>query len=101
MSRLSLGEVERIAGLARIALAPDEAGRLLGELEQILAHVDSLARLDTQGVEAMAHAMTLATPLRDDRAEAPLDPDWIRACAPECEGTAFVVPRVIEGEAGG
>ena len=40
----------------------------------------------------------LATPLREDRAVAPLDPELALANAPEREGTAFVVPKVIEGE---
>jgi Asp-tRNA(Asn)/Glu-tRNA(Gln) amidotransferase C subunit len=40
----------------------------------------------------------LAAPLREDRALAPLDPERAVANAPEREGSAFVVPKVIEGE---
>jgi Asp-tRNA(Asn)/Glu-tRNA(Gln) amidotransferase C subunit len=42
--------------------------------------------------------MPLATPLREDRATPGLDPEVALANAPEREGSAFVVPKVIEGE---
>ena len=49
-------------------------------------------------VEPTSHVIPLATPLREDRATPPLDPAVAVANAPEAEGSAFVVPRVIEGE---
>jgi aspartyl-tRNA(Asn)/glutamyl-tRNA(Gln) amidotransferase subunit C len=98
MAHFSRDEVERIAGLARLSLSESEAERLAVELDTILGYVESLARLDTEGVEPTSHVLPLATPLREDVPVAPLDPEVALANAPERAGTAFAVPRVIEGE---
>jgi aspartyl-tRNA(Asn)/glutamyl-tRNA(Gln) amidotransferase subunit C len=98
MSRITVGEVHSVAKLARLSFSDSEAERLTGELDQILEYVESLAELDTAGLESMAHAIPLETPLRDDRPEPSLDPALIVANAPEAVDTAFVVPKVIEGE---
>jgi aspartyl-tRNA(Asn)/glutamyl-tRNA(Gln) amidotransferase subunit C len=38
--------------------------------------------------------------LREDRAEPPLPPEEALANAPEREGSAFVVPKVLEADEG-
>jgi len=96
-ARIGRAEVERIAALARLSLADAEAERLAAELEAILGYAEQLAALDTTGVEPTSHPVELATPLREDVPEPPLDPDLALANAPEREGSAFVVPKVIEG----
>ena len=68
------------------------------DLEQILGHVRSLDALDTEGVPPTAHGFELATPLRPDRPTAPLDPELAVSNAPEREGTAFLVPKMLEEE---
>ena len=64
--------------------------------ESILDHVEALDQIDTAGVEPTVHAIPVATPLRDDVPEQPLDPDRALANAPERSGTAFVVPKVLD-----
>jgi len=96
MARIERGEVERIADLARLELAPDEAERMTAELEAILAYVESLRGLETDAVEPTYHAIPLATPLRDDRAGSVLPPERAVGNAPERDGFAFVVPKVLD-----
>lgn len=98
MSEISREEVERIAALARLSLSDTEAQRLVSELGTILGYVETLSELSTEGVEPTSHVIPLATPLREDRAEAPLDPALAVANAPVRAGSAFVVPKVIEDE---
>ena len=98
MSRIGPSDVARVAQLARLALSPDEIEAMTRDLEQILDHVAALDALETDGVSPTAHGFELATPLRADRAEAPLDPELAVANAPKCRGTAFLVPRVLEEE---
>jgi aspartyl-tRNA(Asn)/glutamyl-tRNA(Gln) amidotransferase subunit C len=98
MAHITRDEVERVAALARLLLSDEEAGRMAVELDTILGYVETLGRLDTDGVEPTSHVIPLATPLRQDRAVAPLDPELAVANAPERKGSAFVVPKVIEGE---
>jgi aspartyl-tRNA(Asn)/glutamyl-tRNA(Gln) amidotransferase subunit C len=98
MAHLTRDDVERVAALARLSLSDQEAARMASELETVLAYAESLNEVDTRGVEPTAHALPLATPMREDRPEPPLDPELALANAPERDGTAFVVPRVIEAE---
>ena len=98
MARITRDEVERVAFLARLSLSDEEAQRLAGELDTILEYVETLNELDTDGVEPTSHPIALATPLREDRAVPGIDPELAVANAPERSNTAFVVPKVIEGE---
>jgi aspartyl-tRNA(Asn)/glutamyl-tRNA(Gln) amidotransferase subunit C len=97
---ITRADVARIAALARLSVSDAEADRLAVELEAVLAHAEQLAGVDTEGVPPTSHPALLATPLRDDVPEPPLDPERALANAPEREGFAFVVPRVIEAEEG-
>jgi aspartyl-tRNA(Asn)/glutamyl-tRNA(Gln) amidotransferase subunit C len=98
MSGISREEVQRVVALARLSLSPEETERLTRELGAILGYVETLSRVDTTDVPPTSHVMSLATPLRDDEPAEPMDPELAVANAPLASGSAFVVPKVIEGE---
>ncbi len=52
----SVGEVRRVAALARLELTDERAEAMRGELERVLAHAERLLAQDVEGVEPMAHA---------------------------------------------
>ena len=87
--------VDAVALLARLDLADDERELLGGQLRSILAHVDQLASLDTEDVPATRHPLPLETPYRADEAGEHLSRDQALANAPDTDGEAFVVPRVV------
>jgi aspartyl-tRNA(Asn)/glutamyl-tRNA(Gln) amidotransferase subunit C len=98
MSGIGREEVERIAGLARLSLAPDEAEALAGDLARILEYAESLEALDTGEVEPTAHAIPLPMPTRPDEPVQPIDAQLAVSNAPRSEGTAFVVPKVLDSD---
>ena len=98
MGRISRQDVERTAALARIDLSEDEVESLTRDLDQILEHAQQLAALDTDGIEPTAHALPLPTPTRPDQPAPPMDPERALSNAPLHEGSAFVVPKVLDGE---
>jgi aspartyl-tRNA(Asn)/glutamyl-tRNA(Gln) amidotransferase subunit C len=98
VARITRDEVEKVAALAKLSLGDAAAERMAAELDQILEYAQQLAQVDTTGIPPTAHAIPLPTPLREDRALPPLDPELAVANAPEREGTAFVVPKVIEAD---
>ncbi len=98
MSGISREEVERVVALARLSLSERELERMARELDAILGYVETLERVTTDGVPPTAHVIPLATPLREDVPVEPIDPKLAVANAPERSGSAFVVPKVIEGE---
>ena len=98
MSRMTREEVERIAHLARLRLSQEEAAEMASQLESILGYVELLGTLDTSQVEPTSHVIPLATPMREDRPGASYPPETAVANAPARDGTAFAVPKVLEGE---
>jgi aspartyl-tRNA(Asn)/glutamyl-tRNA(Gln) amidotransferase subunit C len=96
MADLSLKDVEEIALLARLELAPDEAERLRGELSAILGYVEKLRACDVTGVEPMTHAVPMDCPLRPDEVQPSLPAERALAAAPARSDDCFEVPRIVE-----
>ncbi len=88
--------VERIAGLARIAITPDEAATLAPELDHILGWIEQLGEVDTSGVEPMTAVIPNHLRLRDDVITDGGIRDQVLANAPQAEHGFFAVPKVIE-----
>jgi aspartyl-tRNA(Asn)/glutamyl-tRNA(Gln) amidotransferase subunit C len=89
-------QVRRIAHLARLRLTDDEV-RLFGvQLASILDYFDQLQRIDTHGVQPLAHPLPLTNVVREDVAVPGLDPEAALRAAPQREGDYFRVPTVID-----
>ena len=93
---LSLEQVRAIADLARIELAESEAEALQKQLNGILAVVDEMLAVDTQGIEPMAHPQEAHQRLREDVATESDQHERFQAIAPQVEDGLYLVPRVIE-----
>ncbi|MDP6977462.1 MAG: Asp-tRNA(Asn)/Glu-tRNA(Gln) amidotransferase subunit GatC [Myxococcota bacterium] len=100
MTKISADQVTYIAGLARLSLDPDEVDRMARDMDRILEWVATLEELDTSDITPTAHAIELETPVREDEAAPALDPEVAVSNAPRHVGTAFSVPKVLEGEEG-
>ena len=88
--------VLRIAKLARIEVADEATDGLADELNAILAWVEQLSEVDTEGVEPMSSVVAVALPQRADVAGAAEPREDLLADAPNAEDGFFVVPKVIE-----
>lgn len=88
--------VRRIAKLARIRVEDAQAESLVGELNNILAWVEQLGELDTEGVPPMTSVVAQKLQLRQDEVTDGGYPDDIVANAPERAHGFFVVPKVVE-----
>jgi len=90
-------DVERVAELAHLELAPEEAGRMLRDLNAIL---DYVAELSTSNVAPLAQVSELESDAvaeaRADRVEPSLKRDAVMTQAPETNQVFFKVPKVIE-----
>ena len=98
MSTIGPSDVAYAAALARLSFSEAEAAEMARDLEQIMGHVRSLDALETEGIPPTAHGFELATPMRPDHPISPLDPELAVSNAPEHQGTAFLVPKVLEEE---
>lgn len=88
--------VATIARLARIRVGEEELEALTDELSQILAWVEQLGEVDTEGVEPMTSVVEVTLPRREDEVTEGGIPDKVLANAPETEDGFFAVPKVIE-----
>jgi aspartyl-tRNA(Asn)/glutamyl-tRNA(Gln) amidotransferase subunit C len=93
---LTLEEVIRIAYLARIGMDPDQAGRYLKDLSDILEFVAQMNAVDTEAVTPMAHPLDLPQRLRADEVTEENQRDLFQAIAPLTEAGLYLVPKVIE-----
>ena len=89
-------EVEKIAHLARIAVAADELDALNTELSGILGLVERMAELDTSDIVPMAHPLDMPQRLRQDVVTEENHRDAYQAVAPATANGLYLVPRVIE-----
>ena len=88
-------DIEKVALLARLQLSDAEAAKMSDELAQIVAYVDQLAEVDTDGVEPMAHAIELQNVFKDDRVDESLPRDAALANASHHNSTGYLVPAVL------
>ena len=93
--KITREEVAHVAQLARLNLGDDQMQRLTGQLNDILSSMEKLNQLDTSGVPSTNHALDLTGALREDQVQPSLERERALKNAPESNGQAFVVPRVI------
>jgi aspartyl-tRNA(Asn)/glutamyl-tRNA(Gln) amidotransferase subunit C len=85
-------QVLHVAKLARLKLTDDEVDRMAGELSKILEHVETMSRLDLEGVEPTSHVVDLTNVLREDVPRPGLDRETALAQAPDAADGGFRVP---------
>ncbi|MHB8529865.1 MAG: Asp-tRNA(Asn)/Glu-tRNA(Gln) amidotransferase subunit GatC [Caulobacteraceae bacterium] len=86
----------KVAALARIGIEDERLEPMARELSGIMAWIEQLAEVDTQGVEPMTSAVARALPMREDVVTEAGDAAAILANAPRTEKGFFVVPKVVE-----
>ena len=93
---LSDDQLRRLARLARIALQPGETSAVAERLNRVLGLIDEMRRVDTRGIEPMAHAQDVTLTLRDDVVTASDQSGAHQRLAPSAADGLYLVPRVIE-----
>jgi len=94
--KITLDEVRRIAGLAHLAFPDEDLERLRGQLDHILSYMETLAELDTEGVEPFTGPEPMEREsLRPDEPGPTLTPREALSNAPEQGQQHFKVPKVI------
>lgn len=88
--------VDYIAELSRLELQTGEKQTMTAELEQIIAYMDVLNKLDTTGVEPMSHVFPVKNVLREDEVSPSQDRAELLAGAPAPDKEAFLVPKTVE-----
>ncbi len=89
-------ELEKLANLARINVGESVLDDAAQSISEVLALVDQLQAINTDGVEPMAHPQDAIQQLRADEITEPNQREKFQAIAPQTEEGLYLVPKVIE-----
>ncbi|MFO7965768.1 MAG: Asp-tRNA(Asn)/Glu-tRNA(Gln) amidotransferase subunit GatC [Desulfobacterales bacterium] len=93
--KITKEEVVHVAKLARLDIEEDLIDKFAAQIGSILAYIDVLNTVDTEGVTPTSHAIFLNNAFREDDPGNHLQRDAALANAPEKEDGWFLVPKVI------
>jgi aspartyl-tRNA(Asn)/glutamyl-tRNA(Gln) amidotransferase subunit C len=92
---ISRQDIEKVALLARLQLDESELEAITEQLAQVVAYVDLLAEVNTDGVEPMAHAVEVTNVFDVDVVRPSLPRDAALASAPHHDERGYLVPAVL------
>ena len=93
--KITKDEVLYVAELARLDLDEASIKKFAGQIDNILEYVDKLNEVETEGIRATSHAISLTNAFREDEQREHLDRKQALANAPEKEDGNFIVPKVV------
>jgi aspartyl-tRNA(Asn)/glutamyl-tRNA(Gln) amidotransferase subunit C len=93
--KITKEEILHVAHLARLELDDAAIEKYAVQIGEVLAYVDMLKRVDTEGVRPTSHAISLTNAFREDEPREHLAVDKALANAPERDEDSFIVPKVV------
>jgi aspartyl-tRNA(Asn)/glutamyl-tRNA(Gln) amidotransferase subunit C len=95
---LDRDQVLHVARLARLELSDEEVGRFLGELSNVLTHIETIDQLDDlDDAEPTSHVVAVENALRADEPQPSLPQEVALAAAPDAARGGFRVPSPAAG----
>lgn len=92
---LSRDDIINVADLARLSLPDSLVDKLVDQIGDILNYVDTLEKVDTEGVPPTNHALSLTNAFREDVVKPSPGTEAALANAPVKEDGCFVVPKIV------
>lgn len=89
-------EILHIATLSRLSFTDEELAEIGRHLDNTLERFRALDAVDVSDVPSTAHVLPYVNVLRDDVPGEPADREELLKNAPETDGEAYIVKRVVE-----
>ena len=89
-------DIAKLAKLARIEINDADARETASRISDVLALVDQLQAINTDGVLPMAHPLDAVQKLRPDVISESNQREAFQAIAPATQDGLYLVPKVIE-----
>ena len=93
--KITKEEVVHVAELARLDMDESAIESVAVQIDHILEYIDTLNRVNTDGVPPTSHAIFITNAFREDQPRDHLDRQEALANAPDREDGFFLVPKVI------
>ncbi len=87
---------DQLAHLSRLRFNADEKEAIRGDLEKMVAFVEKLQGVDTEGVTPLLHMGDCVNVLREDIVEGSVGREEALLNSPVKDGVFFKVPKVIK-----
>lgn len=98
-SKISSKDIFDVAKLSRLVVSKEQADSYAKALSKILAMMDILSDVDTDGIAPLTNVHDMTQPLRDDVMNAEgltINREKNQAIAPATADGLYLVPQVIE-----
>ncbi len=89
-------DVRHVAALARLSPTDEDVELYTGQLQRILAHVEKISELDTEGVEPITTTAPVSGRMREDVVIKGLMNEDALKNSPLSARDSFKVPKIIE-----
>lgn len=89
-------DIDHLARLAALRLSDSERSRVRADLQRIVAMVDRMQSVDTEGIAPLAHPLDASQRLRPDAHTEAVERARYQAGAPAVRDGMYIVPRVVE-----
>tara|TARA_Y100000991_G_scaffold205308_1_gene181512 strand:+ start:343 stop:660 length:318 start_codon:yes stop_codon:yes gene_type:complete len=89
-------DVGHLAGLARLAINGAANVKIAEDLQAIIAMIDTMQAVNTEGIEPLSHPLDTTARLRSDEVTEKPDPEHFQRSAPATADHYYLVPRVVE-----
>lgn len=87
--------IENLATLARLHFNEEEKKEIKDDLQRMIAFIDKLNELNTDGVEPLLHMSEEVNVFREDEVRGSISREEALKNAPATDGVFFKVPKVI------
>ena len=94
--KIDIKTVEEVAHLARLEFTEEGKVDILNDMNRMLAFVDKLNEMDTDGVEPLIYMTDEKNVMREDVAKDTLTQKEALKNAPKKDSDYFKVPKVID-----
>ena len=89
-------DVGHLTALARLAIHGDASAKIADDLQAIIAMIDTMQAVNTDGVEPLSHPLDTTARLRSDEVTEHPEPAHFQSGAPATADHYYLVPRVVE-----
>ena len=95
MTKITQGEVKKVANLARLELNDNEISNHAKQLEKILEYIKQLESIDTDDIPCTTRAIEVTNVFRQDKRKDSDCIDELLELGPSREDKFFKVPKII------
>jgi aspartyl-tRNA(Asn)/glutamyl-tRNA(Gln) amidotransferase subunit C len=96
MAEITIGEVEKVAKLAKLEFSGEEKEKFTGQFKKIIGFIEKISELNTENVQPTTHAVEKKNVLRKDDLKPSMPNSEIGSIAPKFSDGSIVVPKIIE-----